>query len=64
MFFIYIILQEAILMELRNTNDDILDNKSGGSCLKGSEPFKRHIPTVLVQLKEANGQACGFYELM
>ncbi|XP_040940936.1 protein ALWAYS EARLY 2 isoform X3 [Gossypium hirsutum] len=48
--------KEAILMELRNTNDDILDNKSGGSCLKGSEPFKRHIPTVLVQLKEANGQ--------
>ncbi|KAG8472789.1 hypothetical protein CXB51_034723 [Gossypium anomalum] len=38
--------KEAILMELRNTNDDILDNKSGGSCLKGSEPFKKHIATV------------------
>ncbi|KAG4111557.1 hypothetical protein ERO13_D13G111100v2 [Gossypium hirsutum] len=48
--------KEAILMELRNTNDDILDNKSGGNCLKGSEPFKKHIATELVQLKEANGQ--------
>ncbi|KAB1994905.1 hypothetical protein ES319_D13G127600v1 [Gossypium barbadense] len=38
--------KEAILMELRNTNDDILDNKSGGNCLKGSEPFKKHIATV------------------
>ncbi|KAA3487259.1 protein ALWAYS EARLY 2-like isoform X2 [Gossypium australe] len=38
--------KEAILMELRNTNEDILDNKSGGSCLKGSEPFKKHIATV------------------
>ncbi|KAL1063191.1 hypothetical protein V6Z11_D13G129600 [Gossypium hirsutum] len=40
--------KEAILMELRNTNDDILDNKSGGNCLKGSEPFKKHIATELV----------------
>ncbi|MBA0875229.1 hypothetical protein Goshw_028221 [Gossypium schwendimanii] len=38
--------KEAILMELRNTNDDILDNKSGGNCLKGSEPSKKHIATV------------------
>ncbi|GMI85010.1 ARABIDOPSIS THALIANA ALWAYS EARLY 3, ALWAYS EARLY 3 [Hibiscus trionum] len=48
--------KEAILMELRNTNNDKLENRNGGSCLKGSEPFKKHIATVLVRLKEANGQ--------
>ncbi|KAE8679289.1 DIRP,Myb-like DNA-binding domain, putative isoform 2 [Hibiscus syriacus] len=38
--------KEAILMELRKTNDDILENRNGGSCLKGSELFKKHIATV------------------
>ena len=52
---IYIILQEALLMEPRNTNNDILENRNGESCLKGSQPFKKHIATVLVQLKEASG---------
>ncbi|KAK9015647.1 hypothetical protein V6N11_006745 [Hibiscus sabdariffa] len=33
-------------------------------CIKGSEPFKKHIAMVLVQLKEANGQACGFHEFL
>ncbi|KAL4339921.1 hypothetical protein GQ457_08G009640 [Hibiscus cannabinus] len=48
--------KEAILMELRNTNNDKLENRNGASCLKGSEPLKKHFATVLVRLKEANGQ--------
>lgn len=51
-------------MELKNTNNDILESQNGGEgCLKDSEPLKKHIATVLVQLKEANDQACGFHEL-
>ncbi|XVF06071.1 hypothetical protein REPUB_Repub06bG0016700 [Reevesia pubescens] len=56
--------KEVLLTELRNSNTDILENRNGNSCLKGSEPFKKHIATVLVQLKEASGQACGFHELI
>ncbi|KAH9689298.1 protein ALWAYS EARLY 2 [Citrus sinensis] len=56
--------KEALLMELKNTNNDILESQNGGeSSLKDSEPLKKHIATVLVQLKEANDQACGFREL-
>lgn len=48
-------------MELNNTNNDILESQSNGnSSLKDSDPFKKHYATVLVQLKEASGQACGF----
>ncbi|XP_021282350.1 protein ALWAYS EARLY 2 isoform X3 [Herrania umbratica] len=49
--------KEALLMELRNMNNDISENRNGESCLKDSEPFKKHIATVLVELKEASGQA-------
>ncbi|KAM0992063.1 hypothetical protein ACFX2I_010327 [Malus domestica] len=49
--------KEALLMELRNTNNNILENKNSGECtLKDSEPFKKHYAMVLVQLKEASGQ--------
>ncbi|KAL6278601.1 hypothetical protein ACE6H2_022202 [Prunus campanulata] len=49
--------KEALLMELRNTNNNILENQNSGECsLKDSEPFKKHYATVLVQLKEASGQ--------
>lgn len=52
-------------MELRNTNNNILENQNSGECsLKDSEPFKKHYATVLVQLKEASGQACGFREFI
>ena len=47
-------------MELRSANSDILENKNGIDCLKDSEVFKKHYATVLLQLKEASGQACGF----
>lgn len=51
-------------MELRNTNNEILESQNNGECsLKDSEPFKKHYATVLVQLKEASGQACGFHDL-
>ncbi|KAB2059757.1 hypothetical protein ES319_A11G328900v1 [Gossypium barbadense] len=48
--------KEALLSELRNTND-IIEIQNGESCLNVSEHFKKHITTVLVQLKEASGQA-------
>ena len=49
-------------MELRKTNDEILENQNNGDySFRVSEPFKKHYATVLVQLKEASGQACGFH---
>nr|XP_048323784.1 protein ALWAYS EARLY 2-like isoform X1 [Ziziphus jujuba var. spinosa] len=49
--------KEALLMELNNTNNDILESQNNGdSFLKDSEPFKKDYATVLVQLKEASGQ--------
>lgn len=47
-------------MELRSANSDILENQNDIECLKDSEVFKKHYATVLVELKEASGQACGF----
>lgn len=50
--------KEALLMELRNMNNDVLDDQiNGDGSLKDSESFKKHYATVLVQLKEAGGQA-------
>lgn len=48
-------------MELRNLNNDVLHQQiDGDRSLKDSDSFKKHYATVLVQLKEAGGQACGF----
>lgn len=45
-------------------NNDMVEDQNGGGCpLKDSEPFRRQYAMVLVQLKEASGQACGFHEL-
>ncbi|GKU97737.1 hypothetical protein SLEP1_g10838 [Rubroshorea leprosula] len=50
--------KEALLMELRNTNNDIRENHNDlQSAWKDSEHFKKHVAMVLVQLKEANDQA-------
>lgn len=50
-------------MELRSTNNDVVEKQNNGDCsLKDSEPFRKHYAMVLVQLKEASGQACGFHE--
>ncbi|XP_031402656.1 protein ALWAYS EARLY 2-like isoform X1 [Punica granatum] len=50
--------QEALLMELRNLNNDVLQHQNDGDgSLKDSDSFKKHYATVLVQLKEAGGQA-------
>ncbi|XP_048133322.1 protein ALWAYS EARLY 2-like isoform X3 [Rhodamnia argentea] len=50
--------KEALLMELRNMNNDVLDDQiNEDGSLKDSESFKKHYATVLVQLKEAGGQA-------
>ena len=51
-------------MELRKTNNDILENQNNGDySLKDCDLFKKHYATVLVQLKEASDQACGFRQL-
>lgn len=52
-------------MELKNTNNDVLETQNGAEgSLKDSEPLKKHMAMVLVQLEEANGQACGFREIV
>ncbi|KAK8651534.1 hypothetical protein V6N13_141134 [Hibiscus sabdariffa] len=51
--------KEAILMELRNTNNDKLENRNGASCLKGSEPLKKHFATVLVSSALHNLRQCN-----
>lgn len=54
--------QETLLMELKKTNDEVSENQNNGDySLRASEPFMKHYATVLVQLKEASGQACGFH---
>ncbi|KAL0414704.1 UNVERIFIED_CONTAM: protein ALWAYS EARLY 3 [Sesamum radiatum] len=50
-------MQEAIVLELRRMNDDVLENqKDGNSFLTESEPFKKQYAAVLIQLNEANEQ--------
>lgn len=47
--------QEAIVLELRRMNDDVLESqKDGDSPLKQSEPFRKQYAAVLMQLNEAN----------
>ncbi|KAL9447321.1 hypothetical protein AB3S75_014900 [Citrus x aurantiifolia] len=50
--------KEALLMELKNTNNDILESQNGGeSSLKDSEPLKKHIATAssaLLQVRQCN----------
>ncbi|XP_022745411.1 protein ALWAYS EARLY 2-like isoform X2 [Durio zibethinus] len=43
--------KEALLTELRNTKNEILENQNGRSCLKVSEPFKNHIATASSALR-------------
>ncbi|KAK4748829.1 hypothetical protein SAY87_015415 [Trapa incisa] len=50
--------QEILLMELRNLNNDAMQQQTDGDrSIKDSDSFKKHYATVLVQLKEAGGQA-------
>lgn len=47
--------------ELRRMNDEVLESqKEGDNSLNNSEPFKKQYAAVLVQLNEANEQACYF----
>ncbi|KAA8545133.1 hypothetical protein F0562_019978 [Nyssa sinensis] len=49
--------KEAILLELKHSNDDVFKNqKGGGNSLNDSELFKKQYATVLLQLKEASDQ--------
>ncbi|XVF57456.1 hypothetical protein PTKIN_Ptkin06aG0207000 [Pterospermum kingtungense] len=45
--------KEVLLTELRNTNNGILEHRNGESCLKDSEPFKKHIATASSALLNA-----------
>ncbi|XP_019440563.1 PREDICTED: protein ALWAYS EARLY 2 isoform X3 [Lupinus angustifolius] len=51
--------KEKLVMELKVANDDMLENQNGVECFRDSEAFKKHYGMVLLQLKEASGQACG-----
>ncbi|KAL8244693.1 hypothetical protein R6Q59_010951 [Mikania micrantha] len=49
--------KEAVVIELRRMNDDVLENQTVGDfALKDSEAFKKQYAAVLVQLNEANAQ--------
>ncbi|KAG8372968.1 hypothetical protein BUALT_Bualt12G0122200 [Buddleja alternifolia] len=48
--------KEAIVLELRRMNDDVENQKDGGSSLKDSESFKKQYAAVLIQLNETNEQ--------
>nr|DAD33388.1 TPA_asm: hypothetical protein HUJ06_012239 [Nelumbo nucifera] len=49
--------KEALLLELRHMNDEVLENQKGGdNSLKDSDPFKKQYATVILQLQEANDQ--------
>ncbi|KAI3522380.1 hypothetical protein L1887_00118 [Cichorium endivia] len=49
--------KEAVVLELRRMNDDVLENQTDGDCsLQDSEAFKKQYAAVLVQLNEANAQ--------
>ncbi|XP_022640907.1 protein ALWAYS EARLY 1 isoform X4 [Vigna radiata var. radiata] len=49
--------KETLLMELRSSNSDILENQNGIECLNDSEVFKKHYATVsdaMLQLRQRN----------
>ncbi|KAL9318495.1 hypothetical protein ACSQ67_015012 [Phaseolus vulgaris] len=51
--------KETLLMELRSSNSDILENQNGIECVNDSEVFKKHYAMVLVsdamlQLRQRN----------
>ncbi|EPS74439.1 hypothetical protein M569_00315, partial [Genlisea aurea] len=50
--------KEAIVMELRRMNDEILESQAcdGDLSWKGSEPFKKQYAAVLIQLSDVNEQ--------
>ncbi|XP_021999032.1 protein ALWAYS EARLY 3 isoform X3 [Helianthus annuus] len=49
--------KEAVVIELRRMNDDVLENQTvGDSALKDSNAFKKQYAAVLVHLNDANAQ--------
>ncbi|XP_016205527.1 protein ALWAYS EARLY 2 isoform X1 [Arachis ipaensis] len=49
-------INEILLMELKNSNNAILENQIDSGSFKDSEALGKHYATVLVQLKEASEQ--------
>ncbi|KAF7805111.1 protein ALWAYS EARLY 2 isoform X3 [Senna tora] len=57
------VLQETLLMELRNANSEILENQNDIDCFKDSESFKKHYATVssaLLNLRQRNTYTGNF----
>eukprot|EP00252_Welwitschia_mirabilis_P007861 TRINITY_DN1956_c0_g2_i1.p1 TRINITY_DN1956_c0_g2~~TRINITY_DN1956_c0_g2_i1.p1 ORF type:complete len:1216 (+),score=337.50 TRINITY_DN1956_c0_g2_i1:375-4022(+) len=48
--------KEAILVELKNMNDEVDCHKKNGEAMRNSEGFQRQYATVLHQLRDANDQ--------
>lgn len=48
--------KEAILVELRNMNDDVDDHKKNGEAMRNSENFRKQYATVVHQLRDTNDQ--------
>jgi hypothetical protein len=48
--------QEAILVELRNMNDDVDGHKKNGEAMRNSENFRKQYATVVHQLRDTNEQ--------
>ncbi|XP_076938608.1 protein ALWAYS EARLY 3-like [Bidens hawaiensis] len=49
--------KEAVVIELRRMNDDVLENQTVGDyALKDSDAFKKQYAAVLVRLNDANAQ--------
>ncbi|KAH7330857.1 hypothetical protein KP509_20G005600 [Ceratopteris richardii] len=51
--------KEAILVELRNMNDDADTNQRDGDAVRSLDMFRKQYATLIVQLKEVNQQVCG-----
>lgn len=51
--------KEAILVELRNMNDDADANQRDGEAVRTLDMFKKQYATLVVQLREVNQQVCG-----
>lgn len=49
-------LQEALLIELRNMNEEVSEKQKDGDTIKDLDHFRKQYAMVLVQLRDANDQ--------
>ncbi|VFQ65337.1 unnamed protein product [Cuscuta campestris] len=49
--------KDAVIYELRQMNDDVLENQRSGDCtLNDSDPFRKQYASIIIQLNEVNEQ--------